>query len=53
MITFQADEFIDPLRLRILSLLAGHMVWHTSHDVVNVCQDLDWKRSFALHLWSV
>lgn len=44
---FQVDKFITVDRLKIYALLAGELAW----SGINVCQDLDWKRAFALHLW--
>lgn len=26
-------------------------VWQSSDSVINVCSQLDWKRSLAVHLW--
>nr|XP_020647578.1 nuclear pore complex protein Nup98-Nup96 isoform X6 [Pogona vitticeps] len=48
----QADGFIQEDRLRIFALLAGKPVWHLSEwRSVNVCSQLDWKRSLGVHLW--
>ena len=63
----QADTFINKERTKIYALLAGAMVWPMSRDVaslscddpqaiardvnVNVCEGLDWKRVFAVHMW--
>ncbi|XP_014445902.1 nuclear pore complex protein Nup98-Nup96 isoform X6 [Tupaia chinensis] len=48
----QADCFIQDERLRIFALLAGKPVWALSeHKQINVCSQLDWKRSLAVHLW--
>ncbi|KAM5319872.1 nuclear pore complex protein Nup98-Nup96 isoform 3-T3 [Glossophaga mutica] len=48
----QADCFIQDERLRIFALLAGKPVWQLSEQKqVNVCSQLDWKRSLAVHLW--
>ncbi|XP_053164847.1 nuclear pore complex protein Nup98-Nup96 isoform X2 [Hemicordylus capensis] len=48
----QADGFIQEERLRIFALLAGKPVWHLSERrSVNVCSQLDWKRSVGIHLW--
>jgi len=46
-----ADEFMNIKRLKIFQLLSGLMVGMTAHGQINLCKDLDWKRSFALHLW--
>ena len=47
MFLFQVDKFITANRLKIYALLAGELAWHG----IKVCQDLDWKRAFAVHLW--
>lgn len=47
----QTDCYLPEERLRIFSLLAGKPVWQSSDSVVNVCSELDWKRSVAVHLW--
>uniref|UniRef100_A0A671UZF8 Nuclear pore complex protein Nup98-Nup96 n=1 Tax=Sparus aurata TaxID=8175 RepID=A0A671UZF8_SPAAU len=48
----QTDCYLPEERLRIFSLLAGKPVRQLSSDsVVNVCSELDWKRSVAVHLW--
>ncbi|KAK2491928.1 hypothetical protein MC885_008156, partial [Smutsia gigantea] len=48
----QADGFIQDERLRIFALLAGKPVWQLSEQKqINVCSQLDWKRSLAVHLW--
>ena len=40
-------------RLKLYVLLAGMMVWRSlkSTACINICEDVDWKRSLALHLW--
>ncbi|XP_070799158.1 nuclear pore complex protein Nup98-Nup96 isoform X2 [Pituophis catenifer annectens] len=48
----QADSFIQDERLRIFCLLAGKPVWQLSEKrTINVCSQLDWKRSLGVHLW--
>ena len=44
---FQVDKFITEDRLKIYALLAGELAW----SGIEVCENLDWKRAFALHLW--
>ncbi|XP_050416506.2 nuclear pore complex protein Nup98-Nup96 isoform X1 [Patella vulgata] len=47
-----ANEFIKKMRLRLYILLSGQLVLSTTDDdIINICEDLDWKRAFALHLW--
>ncbi len=45
------DKFIAPEYLQVYALLAGQLVWQSSHDSINTCQNLDWKRALAVHLW--
>ncbi|XP_048244213.1 nuclear pore complex protein Nup98-Nup96-like isoform X2 [Haliotis rufescens] len=45
-----ANHFIDQVRLKIYSLLSGQLVWSSS-TAVNTCDNMDWKRALALHLW--
>ncbi|KAM4697293.1 nuclear pore complex protein Nup98-Nup96 isoform 2-T2 [Discoglossus pictus] len=48
----QVDCFIQEDRIRLFSLLAGTPVWTSSEKKsINVCSQLDWKRTLALHLW--
>eukprot|EP00040_Diaphanoeca_grandis_P035397 m.222497 g.222497 ORF g.222497 m.222497 type:complete len:1342 (-) comp33374_c0_seq1:51-4076(-) len=48
-----AHKFINKNRLKIFALLGGCMSWPQKGDDLRfaVCRGLDWKRSFALHLW--
>ncbi|XP_012280499.1 nuclear pore complex protein Nup98-Nup96 [Orussus abietinus] len=45
------DEDILLSRLKLFMLIAGKPVLASKQGVVNICQDLDWKRAVALHLW--
>ncbi|XP_053561637.1 LOW QUALITY PROTEIN: nuclear pore complex protein Nup98-Nup96 [Bombina bombina] len=48
----QVDRFIQDERLRLFSLLSGTPVWISSEKKsINVCSQLDWKRTLAIHLW--
>ncbi|KAG1655397.1 Nuclear pore complex protein Nup98-Nup96 [Nymphon striatum] len=47
----KADKYINKQRLKIFCILAGLLVWQASDHLVNACNDLDWKRALALHLW--
>ncbi|XP_034945165.1 nuclear pore complex protein Nup98-Nup96 [Chelonus insularis] len=38
-------------RLKIYMLIAGEQLIMCNDKIVNVCEDLDWKRALALHLW--
>ncbi|XP_065225044.1 nuclear pore complex protein Nup98-Nup96 isoform X2 [Planococcus citri] len=49
----EADQLIDDGRLKIMALVAGHMLFVSSKHIVNTCENLDWKRAFALHLWYI
>ncbi|CAH2226048.1 nuclear pore complex Nup98-Nup96 isoform X1 [Pelobates cultripes] len=47
----QVDCFIQEERLKVFSLLSGTPVWRSSDKTINVCSQLDWKRTLAIHLW--
>ncbi|PIK59287.1 putative nuclear pore complex protein [Apostichopus japonicus] len=47
----EADQFIAPEYLKVYALLAGILVWPSSKGEINTCENLDWKRALALHLW--
>ncbi|XP_048584697.1 nuclear pore complex protein Nup98-Nup96 isoform X1 [Nematostella vectensis] len=47
----KADSYMTELRIKVYALLAGCMVWRTSDDFLNTCEDLDWKRVLAVHMW--
>ncbi|KAG8453154.1 hypothetical protein GDO86_004828 [Hymenochirus boettgeri] len=48
----QVDRFIHEERLRVFCLLSGTPVWNSSDQKsINVCSQLDWKRTLAVHLW--
>lgn len=46
-----ADENLSVHRLKLFMLIAGEPMVSKKHDTINVCEGLDWKRAFALHLW--
>ncbi|XP_066910219.1 nuclear pore complex protein Nup98-Nup96-like [Clytia hemisphaerica] len=45
------DSFMNKDRLKLYVLLSGMMVWKSNKNTINLCQDMDWKRSLAMHLW--
>ncbi|KAG8284509.1 Nuclear pore complex protein Nup98-Nup96 [Homalodisca vitripennis] len=49
----EADKFIDTDRLKLMMLVAGKPLLHTSDRVINICHGLDWRRAFAIHLWYI
>ncbi|XP_066999571.1 nuclear pore complex protein Nup98-Nup96 [Anabrus simplex] len=49
----EADAYINPERLKFLMLVAGIPLFSSTHGTINVCENLDWKRAFALHLWYI
>lgn len=49
----QADVLIETERLKLMMLCAGIPVFQATDSVINVCEDLDWKRAFAIHFWYV
>lgn len=41
-------------RLKLYVLIAGNLIYNSANikeDVINVCENLDWKRQFAINLW--
>ena len=51
---FQADKFINIVRMKIYALLSGQLVWRAPvepYTMINTCETMDWKRALALHLW--
>ena len=49
----EADQLIDPARMKIMTLVAGHMLYVSSRGIINTCEHLDWKKVLAVHLWYV
>lgn len=47
----KADCYINRDRIKLLMLVAGIPLFCGTEGTVNICEDLDWKRAFALHLW--
>ena len=49
----KTDKHINYDRLKIYILLAGEVTFNLSNNKtrINVCENLDWKRQFGLHLW--
>ncbi|XP_012057062.1 PREDICTED: nuclear pore complex protein Nup98-Nup96 [Atta cephalotes] len=45
------DENLTIDRLKLFMLIAGEPLISSKHGTINVCEDLDWKRAFAIHLW--
>ncbi len=50
----QTDKYINADRLKLFTLISGQLTYKLScnqSQFVNVCENLDWKRQFGLHLW--
>lgn len=45
------DENLTIERLKLFMLVAGEPLISSKHGTINICEDLDWKRAFAIHLW--
>lgn len=45
------DENLTIERLKLFMLVAGEPLISSKHGTINVCEGLDWKRTFAIHLW--
>lgn len=49
----KADLFIDFDHLKLFTIIAGQPLFDSNQGIVNVCENLDWVRVFALHMWYV
>ncbi|XP_063241725.1 nuclear pore complex protein Nup98-Nup96 isoform X2 [Bacillus rossius redtenbacheri] len=47
----ELDYFVNPKRLRMFLLVSGMPIFSSKHGMINVFKNLDWKRTFAVHLW--
>lgn len=47
----EVDENLTIERLKLFMLVAGEPLISSKHGTINVCESLDWKRAFAIHLW--
>ncbi|XP_012217704.1 nuclear pore complex protein Nup98-Nup96 isoform X3 [Linepithema humile] len=45
------DENLAVERLKLFMLVAGEPLISRKNETINVCESLDWKRAFAIHLW--
>lgn len=45
------DENLTIERLKLFMLIAGEPLISSKHGTINICEDLDWKRAFAIHIW--
>ncbi|XP_032667417.1 nuclear pore complex protein Nup98-Nup96 isoform X2 [Odontomachus brunneus] len=45
------DKNLTVERLKLFMIVAGEPLISSKHGTINVCEDLDWKRAFAIHLW--
>lgn len=46
-----SDEFINKDVLKLMLLTSGQPLYDSNSGVINVCESLNWKLSFGLHLW--
>ncbi|XP_033098502.1 nuclear pore complex protein Nup98-Nup96-like [Anneissia japonica] len=47
----KADCYISKEHLSVYAMLGGQLVWPSSVGVINTCEEMDWKRALAIHLW--
>ncbi|CAB0032392.1 unnamed protein product [Trichogramma brassicae] len=47
----ECDKNISTYRLRLFMLMAGIPTLTVDDQSISVCDNLDWKRAFAIHLW--
>ena len=45
------DGDLSVYRLKLFMLVAGEPLICSKQGTINVCENLDWKRALALHLW--
>ncbi|XP_043467804.1 nuclear pore complex protein Nup98-Nup96 [Leptopilina heterotoma] len=45
------DGDLSIYRLKLFMLIAGEPLICSKQGTINVCENLDWKRALALHLW--
>ncbi|XP_050535736.1 nuclear pore complex protein Nup98-Nup96 [Daktulosphaira vitifoliae] len=49
----KADLFIDNDHLKLYTMVAGQPLYDSSKGIINICENMDWVRAFALHLWYI
>ncbi|XP_011505770.1 PREDICTED: nuclear pore complex protein Nup98-Nup96 [Ceratosolen solmsi marchali] len=47
------DRNLTTHRLKLFMLVAGIPIICSNNETINVCENLDWKRSMAIHLWYI
>lgn len=50
----QTDKYLNSDRLKFYILISGELTLNNENDdslLINVCENLDWKRQYGLHLW--
>lgn len=47
----EVDENLTVERLKLFMIVAGVPLISSKQGTINVCEDLEWKRAFAIHLW--
>jgi nuclear pore complex protein Nup98-Nup96 len=53
-IHLQTDKFLNAERLKFYVLISGNLTLNSRNNeeqLINTCENLDWKRQFGLHLW--
>lgn len=46
-----ADSYIDEKKLKFFCLSSGLPLFSSAQGIINICEELDWKRAFAMHFW--
>uniref|UniRef100_A0A8D8XNV0 Nuclear pore complex protein Nup98-Nup96 n=1 Tax=Cacopsylla melanoneura TaxID=428564 RepID=A0A8D8XNV0_9HEMI len=46
-----SDTFIDKDILKLMLLTSGQPLYDGTTGIINVCESLNWKLAFGLHLW--
>lgn len=46
-----SDSFVNQDILKLMLLVSGQPLYDSNKGIINVCESLDWKLAFGLHLW--
>lgn len=50
-VSVKADNFINKHVLKLMLLVSGLPLYDSNSGIINVCEALNWKLAFGLHLW--
>ncbi|XP_050438636.1 nuclear pore complex protein Nup98-Nup96-like isoform X2 [Adelges cooleyi] len=49
----KADLLIDIDHLKLYTIVSGQPLFDSNQGIINICENMDWIRAFALHLWYI